>query len=182
MKDCPPAAHTSETMYAAINHAVLLTGWGEEKMPDGEVVKYWEVKNSFGSDWGEGGYFRIERGPVTAEGLGTCGMYFESVYPIVDKLEAGARKCVPGATFRRDYYRALMSGAAREGSSLMRFFDSNDDDTMAFRLAILVVTGLVMSMTLVSRVNGMVRRTCSQQEGRAPLLSSDITRRGSDLV
>ena len=69
MKDCPPAPHTSETMYTAINHAALLTGWGEEKMPNGEVVKYWEVKNSFGSDWGEGGYFRIERGPVTAEGL-----------------------------------------------------------------------------------------------------------------
>jgi len=182
MKDCPPAPHTSETMYTAINHAALVTGWGEETMPDGEVVKYWEVKNSFGSDWGEGGYFRIERGPVTAEGLGTCGMYFESVYPVVDELEAGARECVPGATFRRDYYRALMGGAAREGRSLMQFFDSNDDDAMAVRLALLVAAGFVMTVTLVTRVTRMVRRTCAPQEGRAPLLHSDGARRGSDLV
>ena len=56
-------------MYTSINHAALLTGWGEETMPNGEVVKYWVVKNSFGEDWGEDGYFRLERGPVTSEGL-----------------------------------------------------------------------------------------------------------------
>jgi len=181
LKDCPPAPHTSETMYTAINHAALLTGWGEEKMPNGEVVKYWEVKNSFGSDWGEGGYFRVERGPVTAEGLGTCGMYFESVYPIVDEKEARAQECVPGATFRRDYYRALMGGAAQQGRSFMQFFDSNDD-AMAVRLALLVAAGFVMTVTLVTRVTRMVKRTCAPQEGRAPLLDSNGARRGSDLV
>jgi cathepsin C len=40
-----------------VDHSVLITGWGEE---DGE--KYWKVLNSWGTRWGEDGYFRIKRG------------------------------------------------------------------------------------------------------------------------
>jgi hypothetical protein len=54
------------------NHAVLLTGYGVTS--DG--TKYWEIRNSWGAQWGEDGYIRIERGkdighvesmPVTLE-------------------------------------------------------------------------------------------------------------------
>jgi len=39
------------------NHAVLITGWGVEN-----GVKYWNVKNSWSSRWGDKGYFKIRRG------------------------------------------------------------------------------------------------------------------------
>ena len=52
----------------AANHGVVIAGYGTE---DG--VDYWKVKNSWGSDWGEGGYFRIERGQ------NACGIETEAI-------------------------------------------------------------------------------------------------------
>ena len=39
------------------DHFVLVFGYGVEN-----ETKYWKVKNSWGSAWGENGYFRIEKG------------------------------------------------------------------------------------------------------------------------
>lgn len=39
-------------------HAIVIVGWGVT--PEG--VKYWQVKNSWGPEWGDNGYFKILRG------------------------------------------------------------------------------------------------------------------------
>jgi hypothetical protein len=40
------------------SHAVVIVGWGREKVQD-EDVDYWIARNSWGVSWGTGGYFKI---------------------------------------------------------------------------------------------------------------------------
>jgi cathepsin F len=47
-----------------INHAVTLVGYGTDATTG---LDYWIIKNSWGKEWGESGYFRMRRG------AGTCG-------------------------------------------------------------------------------------------------------------
>ncbi|TYJ05992.1 hypothetical protein E1A91_A12G202200v1 [Gossypium mustelinum] len=59
-----------------LNHGVAAVGYGTTL--DG--TKYWIVKNSWGPDWGEKGYIRMERGIKDKQGL--CGIAMEASYPI----------------------------------------------------------------------------------------------------
>jgi len=84
-----------------IDHAVQLVGYGT----DNTLGNYWLVRNSWGPRWGEKGYIRIKRtdneesrcgtditpqdgdecagGPPTQTVCGTCGILFDSAYPLV---------------------------------------------------------------------------------------------------
>nr|CAI5831684.1 unnamed protein product [Callosobruchus analis] len=56
-----------------LNHGVLVVGYGEEK-----GIEYWLVKNSWGTGWGDQGYFKLKKNDKN-----TCGIATESSYPIV---------------------------------------------------------------------------------------------------
>lgn len=57
----------------SLDHAVLVVGYGS----DTSGTDYWLVKNSWGSDWGIDGYFKI------AADDNTCGICTDALYPTV---------------------------------------------------------------------------------------------------
>ncbi|XP_052205447.1 vignain-like [Diospyros lotus] len=59
-----------------LDHGVAVVGYGTTL--DG--TKYWIVKNSWGPEWGEHGYIRMQRMVGAEEGL--CGIAMEASYPI----------------------------------------------------------------------------------------------------
>jgi hypothetical protein len=61
-------------------HAIEIVGWGEEN-----DKKYWLIKNSWGVEWGDNGYFKVLRG------VNMCG------------LEENVITCVPDFFYPADY-------------------------------------------------------------------------------
>ncbi|KMZ68021.1 KDEL-tailed cysteine endopeptidase CEP1 [Zostera marina] len=58
-----------------LSHSVTVVGYGNtDKMGD-----YWIIKNSWGEDWGEDGYMRIQRN--IRDGEGNCGIAKAASYP-----------------------------------------------------------------------------------------------------
>lgn len=77
--------------WAALSHAVIAVGWGEEAVETydvsgnakTEVVPYWIVRNSWGKDWADGGYSKMVRGKNFA-GVEYAAEY---VIPDLDKMQ-----------------------------------------------------------------------------------------------
>ena len=89
------------------NHAVTLVAYGEEE----NGAKYWTIRNSWGTSWGEEGHIRLpkeddlkkdikcgwDKDPKSGSACdgspdkvwvcGQCGMYSESSYPVGAKLK-----------------------------------------------------------------------------------------------
>ena len=64
--------YSSSNCGTNLDHGVLLVGYGEE---DGK--KYWKVKNSWGTSWGDDGYIKILR-----DG-GLCGVEMQPSVALV---------------------------------------------------------------------------------------------------
>jgi len=66
-----------------VNHAVVAVGFGHQDNMD-----YWIVKNSWGTTWGDNGFFKIQRG------VNMCGISNCNSYPL-DVVDATKRQPVP---------------------------------------------------------------------------------------
>jgi cathepsin L len=62
------------TCSADLDHAVLAVGYGTDQSTG---VNYWIIKNSWGGDWGEQGYFRMKIGS------NLCGIATQACYPLL---------------------------------------------------------------------------------------------------
>ncbi|KAK4398094.1 KDEL-tailed cysteine endopeptidase CEP2 [Sesamum angolense] len=58
-----------------LNHGVTIVGYGVDNSE-----KYWLVKNSWGTTWGDNGYVKMKRG--FADEGGICGIALQASYPI----------------------------------------------------------------------------------------------------
>lgn len=59
-----------------LNHGVTAVGYGTSE----EGIKYWLIKNSWGQDWGEDGYFRLQRDIDQPQGQ--CGIAMFASFPV----------------------------------------------------------------------------------------------------
>jgi KDEL-tailed cysteine endopeptidase len=68
---------TSSSCGTQLDHGVLIVGYGEES-----GQKFWLVKNSWGTTWGDKGYVKIARSDSTND-AGICGIAMQPSFPVV---------------------------------------------------------------------------------------------------
>lgn len=66
-----------------VNHSAVLVGFGIDRSvtEKGACKAYWLLKNSWGEDWGEGGFFRLCKEDDRSLPLGTCNILAEPMIP-----------------------------------------------------------------------------------------------------
>ena len=77
----------NECETGSINHAVALVGWDDNQGAEG----VWILRNSWGTDWGEEGYMRIEYG---CNAVGYAANYIQ-LHPIQINLPDGVPAVIP---------------------------------------------------------------------------------------
>jgi len=90
----PGQLDDNNTLINETNHAVLIVGWGHE-MVNNKDVKFWIIMNSWGENWGEGGFIKITREEnsnlMYDEG-------FQAMKPFIAQSSdcSGSERCVNG--------------------------------------------------------------------------------------
>ena len=92
-------------------HAVVIVGWGKDKKTG---QPYWIIRNTWGTEWGMGGYFRMARG------INNC------------KIEENCIGCIPDFFYPKGYNFGKEKYPFVESQSYIK---SRDDITTNLRVA-----------------------------------------------
>lgn len=97
-------------------HAVILIGWGEE-IKNNILTKFWWIKNSWGEDWGIGGYFKMIRGVNNCEleenvVAGLPDLFYNDIFDLssINYLSQGIPESILNERKRRDTGFSVESG------------------------------------------------------------------------
>jgi len=93
------------------NHAVLITGWDDD-MCDGEGA--WRVKNSWGTNWGDDGYFWMK--------YGSCSMGVGAALLDIDNVSFTSPTELPSTDMLCDTSEYLFQFEAAEGVPPFSFY------------------------------------------------------------
>jgi len=72
-----------------VDHGVILVGWDDNQGTDG----VWFMRNSWGEDWGEDGYMRIEYG-CSSIGFGACFIEYSGIKALAFSCPGGIAETV----------------------------------------------------------------------------------------
>jgi hypothetical protein len=75
-----------------VNHGVVIVGYGKVTAEDsvrGRCKEYWIVRNSWGANWGEEGFFRVCNDGTGSKKtpFGTCSLSKYSTWPTMNKSD-----------------------------------------------------------------------------------------------
>lgn len=117
-----------------VNHATLAVGYGIDRQAG---KKYWTIRNSWGADWGDNGFIKIERhsndrdycgmdnkpqegvfcdgAPKEVEVCGMCGITSDSAYPgLTPKQSSSLAQRHSSSTTKKKHERMRLKLAAEQ--------------------------------------------------------------------
>jgi len=129
----------------ATDHDVSVSGWGETK----SGIKYWIVRNSWGTYWGEGGWFKLRRGVNQNLMEDRCGWAEMDVDELTEQLS--------GVVFG-DYVRGVHSASFFGSLALFGAVQENATAPLVFVGCMAMVVMMAISLKASLRRRSELRQ------------------------